>query len=247
MSVGVWMIAIPEEVILNLIGASVSGSGMRVECTGFRKDPFFGFRADSLSLRKGERELIAAGNLSGRINVFSLVKLRLPLTFSGRIGDGTISGTAELLRKDHELSLTVKDVNTDAVPFVGLFGIKGNAVLTGSMLLRNGHGGIRFDLKDLKDMNGSFGTVSIPLGDFRSGQGALEVSPDRVRITSFTLEGPDIYARVKGDAANGRLNLTLEVMPEKAFIDRNLMLGLLERYQVSPGHYVIPLTNQLSL
>ncbi len=244
--IGTWMIAIPEETILGLIANSLSDSTMQIECNGFKKNIFFGFNADSISIKKNDRTFITVENVSGHISLFQIVRLKLPLILSGTIGDGRIAGTAELLRGDREISLTIDGTEVASIPFFDLLGLKGSSRLSGTMVMQNGRGDIQFDMKDTHFVSGTFGSISIPLNDFRKAQGALEIRNAGIKVKSFTMEGPGIYSRIKGDITGGKMNLTLELMPEKSFTDKNLVFSLLAKYMVTPGFYSVPLTNQLN-
>lgn len=245
--IGTWMIAVPEETIVAMIANSLGSSALQVECDGFRKSLFFGFSADKISLKKDDRLLIAVEHIAGRINPLAVMGLRLPCNFSGSAGNGSLQGSAELLRKSHEVSMTVTDADIAAIPFFEFAGMKGRGLLSGRMLLKDNQGDIRFDLRELQLASGMFGGIPVPLNYFRSAQGALEIRGGQAKVNSFTMEGPGIFARVKGDIADSRLALTLEIMPEKAFADRTPALMLLEKYRVSPGRYSVPLTNSLNL
>lgn len=244
--IGVWIIAIPEGTILTLIGNSLSNSTIQIECDGFRKSLFFGFSAEKISVKKDERLLIAINDFSGQIDPFSLIRLKLPCNFSGSAGGGRLQGSAELLGKSHEVSVTVADADIAAIPFFELVGMKGSGRLSVKMILKNNQGDIRFDLKEMQVSSGTFGSISVPLNFFQSAQGSLEISGSRAKVNSFTMEGPGVYARIRGDIADSRLALTLEIMPEKTFADKNPVFMLLEKYKVSPGRYSVPLTNRLS-
>lgn len=244
--VGIWIIAIPEATILTMVGNSLSNSTIQVECEGFRKSLFFGFSADRISIKKDGRLLIAVDGFSGQIDPFSLIGLKLPLTFLGNTGGGRLQGTAELLRKSREVSLTIADADIAVIPFFELAGMKGSGLLSGKILLKNNQGNVRFDLKEMRVASGIFGNIAVPLNYFQSAQGALEISGSRAKVSSFTMEGPGVYARIRGDISDNRLALTLEIMPEKTFTDRNPAFLLLEKYKVSPGRYSVPLSSRLN-
>lgn len=244
--VGVWSIAIPEATILTLIGNSLSDSPLDIECDGFRKSLLFGFSADKITIKKDSRPLVVITGFSGQAALSALARLQLPFTFSGTIGGGSLQGTAELLRKSREVTITVTEAEMAMVPFFELAGLKGSGRVSGTLLLQNSKGGVKFDLKEMRVPQAAFGNISVPLNYFQSAQGALELDGGSAKVNSFTMEGPGIYARVKGDITGGRLALTLEIMPEKAFADKNPVMLLLERYKTSPGMYSVPLTNNLN-
>jgi hypothetical protein len=60
------------------------------------------------------------------------------------------------------------------------------------------------------------------------------------------LEGPDILARLKGIIKDGVADLRMEVMPRKSFLENPLFLSQVDRYQVSPGYYIIPIKGPIA-
>ena len=57
----------------------------------------------------------------------------------------------------------------------------------------------------------------------------------------LSLEGEGIYARVKGDVMGDRLDLKIELMPDSSSKGKANIFSKIENFQVSPGHYVIPI------
>lgn len=241
--IGVWNVGIPEGVIIRLIENSLSDSTLEIEFSGFRKGLFYSFGAEGIEIKRNGRTLVSAEDFSGRMHLLSLLKLKLPFTFSAGIGGGILDGSLDLLGR--ELSMKVEGVKAGAIPFVEQIGLKGDGSLSGSMGMKENQGDARFDIREMRFSSGTFGSISVPLSDFRSAQCALEMKGGSVKVRSCTMEGPGVYARIKGDIASGKLNLILEIMPEKSFADRNLVFSLLDRYKVSAGYYSVPLTNKL--
>jgi len=243
---GLWIIAVPEKTIVALIETRLAGPAMQIECTGFKKGLFPGFSAERVSLKKDDHLLIAVDNFNGRVSLLSLLKLELPFSFTAGIGDGILSGRLELLSRGQDVSVSFSSVSIRSIPFFEVLGLKGDGLITGGMALNRGKGDITFDLKELALSSGTFGNLTIPLTDFRTGQGALGMEEGSVKVKSFTMEGPGIYGRVKGEAKGGRLDLNLEIMPEKSYSETNPLFRFLEQYRVSPGYYRVPLTNRLN-
>jgi type II secretion system protein N len=243
---GIWIIAIPGDRIANLTEHALDNADLHLEFSGFRKGFFYNFTADRISIKKNENTLILIDNLSGHINPAALLKLRLPLVFDGSLGNGTIKGEIDLLRKNRDITVRVDNAGTDQVPFFGFIGLNGVGILSGELRLKNNTGEIRFDLKDTKFTSGTFGNLTVPLDMLNSARGAMAINGNTLKVLSFALDGDGVYARVKGDVTDNRLNLVLELMPEKSFSDRNLVFTLLEKYRVSPGYFMVPLTNQLN-
>ncbi len=244
---GIWIIAVPESLLTGLIEGAIHDNNIRIETADVRKGIFFDFTCSSILLRKNGKTLIAFDNVTGRINPLSLLTLRLNAHFHGGSGGGSVAGTIDLFRGKSHIDIAVTDADVSAMPFFALLGIEGKGVLTGALKIENARGDITFSIKDARFGAGSFGGVMVPLDAFTGARGAMTIAANSVRITSFALEGSGIYARLRGDITGGKMDLTMELMPEKSFKDSNFIFLALEKYKDSPGHYSIPITGGLPL
>jgi type II secretion system protein N len=133
------------------------------------------------------------------------------------------------------------------MPIFAMLGIDGRGTLSGDLNIRDTKGTVTFSVADARFSRAAFAGVAVPLEVFTGARGAMTVDGSTLRVQSFALEGEGIYARLRGDITAGRMNLTMELMPEKSFRDQNLVFMLLTKYQVSPGYYSIPLNGPLPL
>ncbi|MHB8881355.1 MAG: type II secretion system protein GspN [Thermodesulfovibrionales bacterium] len=244
---GIWLIAIPEETLLGLAERSFDNSSVRIEFSEFRKGFFYNFTAGSIVLKKNDTDLVRIENVSGRIALASLLSLKLPLLFSGDLAGGSIQGELQLLKRDRAVLVRLDNARTEQVPFFELLGLKGNGLLSGNLVLHARAGEVTFELREAKFSQGTFGSLTVPLEMFTSAKGAISINGRTLKVVSFALDGSGIYARVKGDITDGRLNLMLELMPDREFTDKSPIFAMLDKYKVSPGYYAVPLKNQLSL
>ena len=97
------------------------------------------------------------------------------------------------------------------------------------------------------------GDMPLPDASYQEVRGALRVEKGHALLKSFSLNGDGIYVRLKGDTAlatplgNSPLNLTLEMMPKPAFLERQkFVFLLLTKYQSSPGAFSIPIHGTLA-
>jgi type II secretion system protein N len=244
---GIWVVAVPETLLTGLIEGAIHDNDIRIEAADVKKGFFFGFTCGSIRLIKKEKTLISLENVVGRINPLSLLTLRLNAHFHGETGGGRADGTIDLFRGKSHVEIAVDGADLSAMPFFSLLGIEGKGVLTGAMKIENVRGDITFTVKDARFGTGSFGGVAVPLDAFSGARGAMTITGNSVRITSFALEGTGIYARLSGNVTSGKMDLTMELMPEKTFKDGNFIFLVLEKYRNSPGHYSIPITGGLPL
>ncbi len=244
---GIWLVVFPETYITSLIENSVDDPDMRLEVSGLRKGPLYSFTAEGIALKKAGRPLLATERIHGRINPFSLLLLRLDMHVSGAAAGGIIKGRVDLIRGKSHVLLTLEKADLASIPLFPLAGVKGTGTFSGRMKIDGPTGDIRFEITDARLESSSFGGIALPLNIFRSARGALSIANKTVTVSSFALEGEDIYARMKGTIAGGRLKLTMEVMPGRSFMENNPLALFLEAYKVSPGYYAIPVAGDLLL
>lgn len=243
---GLWLIVIPEDLIINLIENSLKGNNLHVETTGFKKGLFYSFKSNGIMLKKSDNTLLSIENVVGRINPLPLLLMRLTLSFNGDINGGKIIGEFNLLKKENQVDISIDSANVDEIPFFAVVGLNGKGVLSGELHVRDRSGELRFSIKDTRFESRSFSGVTVPMGIFHSARGAMVINGDAVKVSSFSLEGKGIYARVKGDIRGGLMNLKMEIMRDSSFTGDTYIFSMIENYKVSPGYYVIPIKSRVS-
>ena len=92
-----------------------------------------------------------------------------------------------------------------------------------------------------------FSGITVPLNFFHRVTGSIDINGKILNIVSVYLEGKDISARLKGAIRDAVMDLNMELMPGKSFIENPLFIAGLEKYKISPGYYMIPARGNLSL
>lgn len=242
--ISAWNIFITSDRITDLADRALEGGPVKVEISGFRKGLFYNFTIERLTFLKNDEALLGIENISGRLGLLGLFRLKLPLSVTADIAGGVMTSEYDLIGRDHEMVMRISGADTRRIAVFGLYGISGGGTLSGEMHIKNYAGDVRLDINDAGFVSIKTGGISVPLEMFKSAKGALSIKGRTVKVKSFSMEGRDVYARIKGDIRDGRPDLTLEIMPEKSLSELNPMFMLLERYRTSPGYYVVPLTNQ---
>jgi type II secretion system protein N len=242
---GSWSVVFPEKTLLILISTSLHGSGLSVDVAGFRKGFFYDFDAQNVALKKSERTILTVQNVSCRLDLPSLLLLKPVVRCDGEIAGGRIKGSVGLLQGNGPLKVSIADARMEEMPFLSSLGVGGSGSISGRMNLEKGVGDILFALKDVHLLPASFGGIKVPLDVFSDGTGALALDGSMLRVISFSLKGSGIYARVKGTIEGSTMNLKMELMPEKSFVEENQVFALLAAYRDSPGHYSIPITEKV--
>ncbi len=237
--ISVWMFAVPEDVVRDLIEDSVSNSNspeIKVSITGIRKGFFFTLYADSLNVEIDGTPALKITEISSRINPLYLFKKQLAFSLNGEIGTGEITGFLTLPEKG---TIKVERVEISTIPYVTYIGLKGSGLLSGNLYLKDNTVDVIFEIEDL-NIKGLTRGMPLPLSLFNKIQGAFSSKGNILKVKSISLEGEKGYARLEGEVNNGFMNLTLELMPLFDKLE-SVESMLIEKYKVSPGYYVIPI------
>jgi type II secretion system protein N len=240
---GLWSVVITDRVLIGMAEKALDGSGLRLEVTDLKKGFFFDIKAARVTVSNSGRRLLFIDDFTGRINPFHLLAGRPPLRFWGTLGGGRVDGQVGFFRGS-PATVSVEKAQINEIPLFGLSGLEGSGTLSGELRSAKGKGDIQFTVKDARLKTISYGGVPVPLEVFHDARGALQIGGAGIKIVSFSLDGDGIYARVKGNVAGKRLNVSLELMPDSSFRDA-IVFSALGRYRLSPGYYVIPITTTL--
>ena len=236
---GIW-ISIPESYIQDRIEGSLHDERMGLETEGLKKSLFYKLTIDRLTLKGNGKEQASFQNIQATVDRF-----KFDVSFHGDAGRGTISGNIIRTLNENTIDMTFENVHISDLPFMKNAGIKGSGMLSGSLTMTHSSGHIKFATHNADFQPLVFSDIIIPLNLFHTVKGALDIKGDMVQVTSLAFEGKDIYARLKGGIDNHFVDLSMEIMPEKSFLDNPLFMSTLERYKISPGYYVMHIKRDL--
>lgn len=247
--IGIWLIAIPEGAALNLLEDAIGRDDIYLETNGFKKGLFYNFTAERIFLKKrnqgtADDTLLIFDEVSGSLNILSVLKLRPEMGFDCKMNAGKVAGTIRLTGEG-AVKASGSGINTSGIPFLELLGIKGEGNLACSLHLSKGRGEARFSVDNAKISMDSSGFFLIPLSVFKDIRGAMIINDGTMEVRSFVLEGSGVYARAKGSIMENRIALNLELMLDSSFAAGYFVHAMIERYKVSPGYYVIPINASL--
>jgi type II secretion system protein N len=240
---GTWLI-FPKTSIQSIIEDSISHHKLSLEVEGLKKGLFYNLRVDRLTLN-GREEYLSINDIHVRINPLSLILLRLNLSFVGDIGGGNISGHVSLAKNNRYIEINVEEADISVIPLLQLAGIQGRGTISGRFTMTGSTGHVEFFTEDAVFEPAVFSGIAVPLNLFHTAKGSMDIKGNTINIASFALEGEDIYARLKGAIKDGVMDLNIELMPNRSFIENPLFLGGLEKYKISPGYYIIPVKRNL--
>ena len=244
-----WMmwIVFPETAIQTIIEDSVAGSQFVVEAQGLKKGFFYTLDIDALVLKGSRGELISVKDIRSYINPLFVPLFQLRLTGNGAIGDGNITGNLTLSKGKIKGVLNFNKVGFGELHFLKLTGIKGSGTLSGSVAISESAGHAEFVSSDAVFEETEFSGVKAPLNIFHMVKGSLDLRGGVIEVVSLAFQGKDVYARLKGDIRGNVMDIFMELMPGKSYIENPFVLAGLEAYKISPGYYIIPVKGNLFL
>jgi type II secretion system protein N len=242
-----WMmwIVFPETAIQTIIEDSVAGNQFVVEVQGLKKGFFYTVHIDALTLKGGRGELISIKNIRSHINPLFIPLFQLRLSGNGAIGDRNITGNLTLSKGKIIGTLNFQKVGFGDLHFLKLTGIKGNGTLSGSVTISESGGHAEFVSRDAVFEETEFSGVKAPLNIFHIVTGSFDLRGDVIEVVSVAFQGEDVYARLKGDIRGNLMDISMELMPGKSYIENPFVLAGLEAYKISPGYYIIPVKGSL--
>jgi type II secretion system protein N len=242
---GIWL-AFPKTSIQSIIEDSIRNEKLSTEVKGLRKGFWYSLSIDRITLKSFGEEQISFNNISARINPLALMFLQLKTSLDGDIGGGDISGHMTRTNNRMQIELVFKKASISAIPLFKHVGVQGTGTISGKFNMINGTGHAEFATEGASFETAVFSGVTVPLNFFHSIRGAIDIRGNIVDVVSIALEGKDIYARLKGVIRDAVIDLNMELMPDKSFIENPLFINAVEKYKVSPGYYVIPVKRTYS-
>lgn len=251
------LLLIPSREIEGAVSRLFVREGYAFSAARFGKAFPFGVAARGVSLAGGRGELLRFDRARARIALFPLLTGRVVVAFDATAGSGRLAGEYDL-RKASGGHIEVRGVRLEDVPFFRtVTGTEAKGLLSLDLTLRGSGPAVTGELKlevkgaDLRGMK--IGETLLPDAGYETVRGLIRLGGRRAVIESFTLQGAELYTRLKGDfplatpIGAAPLNLTLELMPKPAFLDRQqLVFALLAKYLVTPGHYQLPVRGTLA-
>lgn len=234
-----WYIAIPDDLIRAQIDDAVSSlpqRGIRFDADVIKKGPFFTLHAENISLTSHELHILHITELEAQINPVYAFRKQIAASIEGRMGSGSISGYVMIPGDVH---LRIDGASLDAIPYLTNIGIVGTGSLSGSFLKKDDTTTVVFEVPNLQILKYKDKTSPL-LSTFHSLQGVLRINNETIHVDSIGIEGDKGYVRINGDISGGDANLLMELMPSSGALSPTELM-LIEKYQRSPGHYVIPL------
>ena len=242
----IWM-TFPASSIQSMLEDSVRGANLTMEVHGLKKGFFYALNVDSATLKSSGEELVSFSNIRCRIKPLGLIRMQLDVSLDGEAGSGKIAGNSVLKKNGSQTIFDYKAVDLGEMPFLKRGGIQGTGTLSGRFFVSDDKGHIEFATRGAHFEPMVVSGIRVPMNFFNDVTGSLVIGRNAIEVVSVYLAGKDVYARLKGFIKNSVMDLNMELMPGRSFLENPLFNMEMDRYRVSPGYYVIPVRGNLSL
>lgn len=248
---------VPSREVAGVVERLLAREGYTFHAERFGKAFPLGFAARGVTIGTDRGPVLRFDRVTARLALLPLLTGKVTFTGDASVGPGRIDGTYSL-RKGGTGSVEARGIRLEDIPFfktVAGAGVKGlltvDAAFAGTGPRTSGE--LRLEVTGADVRGVAIGGTPLPDASYDTVRGMVRMASGRATLDSFTLQGTDIYIRLKGDIPlttppdASPLNLTLELMPQPAFLDRQkLVFVLLAKYLVTPGHYQLPVRGTLA-
>ncbi len=242
---GAWL-AVPVSALQTLLQDAAGDYGVTLVFAGFEKGLFYRLHAEGITVRHDGRDIVELDAVDADIRPSHLVLSRVDLGFRGTVGEGSFSGDARLSRGKFRARMTFDRVTLADMTFLAMIGLEGTGTMSGRIEVDDDARRVDFSVPDADLQPVRLAGTLVPLNLFTTVKGSLGLHGNTIRVESVSLEGTHIFARLKGVIMGSTMDLQVEVMPDRDFLENPLFRSQIEKYQVSPGYYVIPIRGPLA-
>lgn len=247
---------IPAETLLRTANNGLAQYGLKLGATSFGKALPLGISGRGITLSSASGELLKIDKGRLTLDLLPLLAGKVSVSVDTTIGSGSLVSSLSLLRSP-STRVEVKNVRLEDIPFFQtVAGMKASGILSGKVdtngPLAKAKGTLQLEVKGVELSGIKLGAMPLPDASYRTIQGMLRITDGKGVIESFTLQGDDLYVRLKGGLpltdplAATPLDLSLELMPKPALLEKQkLVFLLLLRFQDTPGHYLVPVKGTL--
>ena len=247
---------IPSATLLKAANSGLSQYGLSLTAVKLGKALPLGFKGRGITLASDSGELLTISQGELRLELLPLLTGRLNITTSATIGSGNLNATFSIGRNP-ATTIDVKNIRLEDIPFFrNVADVKASGILSGKVAtkgpLARAKGSVQLEVQGAEVTGIKIGDMPLPDSAYKTVQGMVRIDGGKANLDSFTLQGDDLYVRLKGGLPlvdplpATPLDLSLELMPKPALLERQkLVFLLLVKFQDTPGHYQIPVKGTL--
>lgn len=247
---------VPANTLLSAANRGISPYGLNLTAARFSKALPLGIKGVGITLSSAAGDLLTLRKGGLYLELLPLLTGKLVISLDAEVGSGTVISSFSLLRSP-ATNITVKNVRLEDVPFFQtVAGMKAAGILSAKVVtsgvISKAKGSVQLEVQGAELSGVKIGAMPLPDAAYRSIQGMIRITGGKGSLESFTLQGDDLYVRLKGGLPFADplpatpLDLQLEIMPKPALLEKQKLIFLvLLKYQDTPGHYLIPVKGTL--
>jgi type II secretion system protein N len=247
---------IPSSELQGVVARGLAQAGYTFRATKFGMALPLGIKARNMEIADERGVLVKADEASLRLRVLPLLAGKVTFHYQARIGAGDVGGDFSP-QSGGKFDIAMSHLRLEDVPFFATAtgtSVKGDARLQGSFQGgKSARGAAQLEVKGVELAGVKIGEMPLPDATYDAVRGAMKVANGKAVLESFTLQGEGLYVRLSGDfpvtapLSAAPLNLSLELMPKPAFLEKQkFVFLLLTKYLTTPGHYQIPIRGTLA-
>lgn len=248
---------VPSRDVEGTVERLLAREGYTFHAEQFGKAFPLGISARGVTIGTSRGAVLRLDRVTARPALLPLLTGKVTVVGNAAIGAGRIS-FAYPLRNSGKGSIEAREVRLEDIPFFKTTAgadVKGLLTVDASFAGagQRTSGELRLEVKEADVRSVKIGDIPLPDASYDTIRGMVHTASGRADLDSFSLQGKEIYIRLKGNIplvtppGASPLNLTLELMPQPEFMDRQkLVFALLAKYMVTPGHYQLPVRGTLA-
>jgi type II secretion system protein N len=250
------LLFVPATTLLGAANRGLAQNGLKLDAASIGKALPLGIKGTGITLSSTAGELLRVRKGRLLLELLPMLSGKVVLAIDAEIGSGTLVSSLSLFRTP-ATHILIKNVRLEDIPFFkNVADMKTSGILSAKVEtsgpLAKAKGSVQLEIQGAELSGIKLGEMPLPDASYRTVQGMIRFNNGQGAIESFTLQGDDLYARLKGglplaeQLAATPLDLSLELMPKPALLERQkLVFLLLLKFQDTPGHYQIPVKGTL--
>jgi len=257
MTLAFTVLLVPSREVEGVVERLLARQGYTFHAERFGKAFPLGVAAQGVTIATDRGPVLRFDRFTARLALLPLLTGKVVLFGDATVGPGQLRGTF-LPRGGGKGTMEVRGVPLEEIPFFKtVTGAEVKGLLTADASFAGTGprtaGEFRLEVKGADVRGVAIGGTPLPDAAYDTVRGMVRMGSGRATLHSVTLQGRDLYIRLKGDILLATppdaspLNLTLELMPQPPFLERQkLIFVLLANYLVTPGHYQLPVRGTLA-
>ncbi|NJD91773.1 MAG: type II secretion system protein GspN, partial [Geobacter sp.] len=193
---------IPSATLLNAANSGLSQYGLTLSAVKLGKALPLGIKGRGITLASDSGELLTISQGELVVELLPLLTGRLTITTTAAIGSGSLRSGFSLGRNP-ATTIEVKNVRLEDIPFFkNVAAVKASGILSGKVAtkgpLARAKGFVQLEVQGAEVTGIKIGDMPLPDSAYKTVQGMLRIDGGKANIDSFTLQGDDLYVRLKG-------------------------------------------------